>query len=466
MQRQLYWQLRRMIDERLLSAGSRLPSSRSLAADLGLARITVVTVYDQLATEGYINCRPGACATVVDLPAASPARAPTRGGNRKLLSERGRVMQEQPFHRGSPGHLAFHPGMPDSENFPFGIWSRLLARRATAAKKDLFGSHDVAGFQDLREAICGYVKAARGVRCSTEQIVITTGAQAALDLLSRILIDPGDIALVEEPGYYGAQAAFVASGAKLAPLHVGDAGWALDSLRGKPPRLIYVTPASQQPLGLIMRMEQRLRLLDLADRTDAFVIEDDFDSEYRFQGRPIPAMQGIDESDRVIYLGTFAKLLFPALRIGFVVLPKVLVGTFDLPLKITGQYPPPLLQAALADFINDGHMTVHLKRMRRIYAARRQLFRQLSEAHLGRWMSLLPSDAGISFVGELHDGESDLALAAAARKRSLNVSPLSMHYRHGNPRAGVVMGYAGLSESAMPRAFNKLAAVFRDVFGS
>ena len=455
-----------MIEERLLPAGSRLQSSRSLAIDLGISRTTVLAVYGQLATEGYVDFRPGARATVVHLPSPSlPIEREPRKG-RRLLSARGHTMQEQPYHHGKPGHLAFHPGMPDSDYFPFGMWSRLLARRAVAAKKDFFGSFEIAGYRPLREAIAGYVKVSRGVRCVTEQIVVTAGAQAALDLLARVLLDPGDIAWVEEPGYYGAQAAFVTAGATLQPLGVGSAGWNLDLNKSVSPRLIYVTPASQQPLGLTMRPEQRLHLMDIAERTDALVVEDDFDGEYRFHGSPIPAMQGADLTDRVIYLGTFSKLLFPALRIGFMVLPKALVGRFDTPLRITGQYPPPLMQAALADFIEGGYMTTHLKRMRRIYAARRQAFRQISDAHLSRWMSLLPGDAGISLVGELKDEGNDVALAAAARKRALNVTPLSMHFQHGQPRKGIVMGYAALPESAMSAAFARLADAFHETFGN
>lgn len=464
LQRQLYAQLRYLIEERLLPAGSRLQSSRALAAELRISRTTVVSVYGQLATEGYVDFRPGARATVVDLPPPSTSDQRTRPGRRQL-SARGTAMQEQPYHHGTPGQLAFHPGMPDSDYFPFGIWSRLLARRATAAKKDLFGSHDMAGFRPLREAIAGYVKVARGVRCDAEQIVITAGAQAALDLLARVLLDPGDTVWVEEPGYYGAQAAFVAAGANLHPLQVGRTGWDVELAASARPRLIYVTPASQQPLGLTMRMEQRLQLIDAAERADALIIEDDFDGEYRFDCGPIPALQGADKTGRVIYLGTFSKLLFPALRVGFMVLPKSLVGQLDVPLRITGQYPTPLMQAALADFIEGGYMTTHLKRMRRIYAARRQAFRKFSAARLSRWLTLLPGDAGISLVGELNDGGNDLALTAAARRRSLNVSPLSMHYRHGEPRRGIVMGYAALPEAAMPSAFARLEDACREALG-
>ena len=459
--RQLYGHLRSMIEERVLAPGHALPSSRSLALDLSVARNTVVSVYEQLSTEGYITGRAGVRPTVVDLPERTKPEVQAKTNDqRRLLSVRGQLMVRQPSHHGAAGHLAFHPGMPDADSFPFNTWSRLLARRAKVARNDLFGTYYVNGYPPLQRAIAGYLKVARGVRCRPEQIIITTGAQAALDLLARVLLDTGDIAWVEEPGYYGAQAAFVAAGAQLAPLHVDDQGWRLKPPSNQTPRLIYVTPACQHPLGATMRMDQRLRLLELADRMDAFVIEDDFDGEYRFLGRPVQAMQGADTSDRVIYVGTFAKLLFPALRLGFMVLPEFLLPDISTALSITGQFAPLLLQAALADFIDEGHMSMHLKRMRRIYAARRQTFRTHAQRELGEWMTLRPTDAGIQFVGELRNGLNDVAIAAAARRRSLKISPLSMHYRHTKPASGLVLGYAAINEANMPAAFRSLKQAF------
>ena len=462
--RQLYNGLRKMIEERSLAAGSALPSSRFLAEDLGIARNTVISAYEQLATEGYLVSRQGARPVIVDLPTAPVV--PTgilNGARRHAISERGKLMMEQPSQHGAPGHLSFHPGMPDAENFPFNTWSRLLAQRAKAARYDLFGTYNVTGHPPLREAIATYVKAARRVRCTPEQIVITTGAQAGLDLLARILLDPGDLAWVEEPGYYGAQAAFMASGARLAPLFVDSQGWVLDPPAGNPPRVVYVTPSCHHPLGATMRMEQRLRLLEIADRFDSWIIEDDFDGEYRFQGQPIPAMQGADRSDRVIYCGSFAKILFPALRLGFMVLPTALQARIGQALSITGQFAPLLLQAALADFIDQGHMSRHLRRMRRIYAARRQAFRRLVDDYLGEWMTLRTNEAGMQMVGMMREGWDDKAVAAAARRRGIIVSPLSIHYRHAAPMAGLVMGYAATDEAAMPQGFRILREAFREV---
>ena len=454
--RQLYRALGQLIKERGLPAGSELPSTRSLATDLGVARNTVVAAYDQLITEGYLLNRAGARPIVVLLPGGSAAQmqAATEPSGR-ALSRRGEIMMCQPVHHGQTGQVAFHPGMPDSGSFPFGVWSRLLARRANHAGETLFGTYDVVGHPALREAIATYLRAARGVHCAADQIVITTGAQAAFDLLARLLLDPGDSVWMEEPGYFGAQSAFTCAGANLIPLGVSIEGWQLDPPSPRP-RLIYVTPACQHPLGATMRMEQRMRLLEIAGQLNAWVIEDDFDGEYRFQGRPIPAMQGSDPSGRVIYVGTFAKTLFPALRLGFMVVPPILGPRISHALSTTGQFAPLLLQAALADFINEGLMSRHLKRMRRIYASRRQRFQELCTANLSQRLTLLPGDTGIQIVGVLAEGLDDLAVTSAAQRLGVNLAPLSKYYRHGNPRQGLVLGYAACDDGQMTRGVRTL----------
>jgi len=463
--RQLYQALRGLIQGGSLPAGSKLPSTRSLAADLSVARNMVIAVYDQLVTEGYLHNRPGARPVVVDLPlrpAAPLQRQPhVRGCG---LSRRGEAMMSQPFHHGLPGQIAFHPGMPDARSFPFGAWSRLLARRANFAGASLFGTYNVTGHPALREALAGYLRTARGVRCDADQIVVTTGAQAAFDLLARLLIDPGDEVWMEEPGYLGAQSALVAAGAKLVSLPVGLDGWQLE----RPPasaRLIYVTPACQYPLGVTMRMEQRLRLLEIAEQSKAWVIEDDFDGEYRFQGRPIPAMQGTDRSGRVIYVGTFAKIVFPALRLGFVVLPSALYQRIPHALSITGQFAPLLLQAALADFMTEGLMSRHLKRMRRIYAGRLQGFHELCASQLSNRLTLLPGDAGIQIVGLLQDGFDDRLVTQAAQDLGLNLLPLSKHYRHGSPRHGLVLGYAACDKQETQLGIERLSQALDNSLG-
>ncbi|MER8487911.1 PLP-dependent aminotransferase family protein [Mesorhizobium australicum] len=461
--RQLYRQIGAMIRERRLAPGSELPSSRALAEDLGLARNTIVAAYDQLATEGYLASRQGARPVVIDLPVNSTDQGgkPTAMAIHRPLSRRGESLMRQPFHHGAPGRFAFHPGMPDPQNFPFGVWGRLLARRATFGADMLFGTYHVTGLPALKEAIAGYLISARGVRCSPEQIVVTTGAQAAFDLLARLLLDPGDTVWLEEPGYYAARATFTVAGANIVPLVVDRDGWQMNQPEVSP-RLIYVTPACQHPLGITMRMDQRLRLFEIAERNNSWIIEDDFDGEYRFQGRPVPAIQSMDYADRVIYVGTFAKLLFPALRLGFMVLPAALCEGIPHALSTTGQFAPLLLQAALADFIDEGHMTRHLKRMRRIYAERRKLFYELCQTELADHMTLSAAEAGIQVVAWLHESCDDRAVVQCADKLGVNASPLSKYYWSSSGN-GLVLGYAACNKADSEAGIRRLRQAIEQV---
>jgi GntR family transcriptional regulator/MocR family aminotransferase len=462
--RQLYAQLRGLIERRVLPSGHALPSTRIMARELGIGRNTVIAACDQLALEGYLNIRPRTPPRVMDLPTtAVPAkRATVDAGN--AVSSRGRVMLDQPYHHGRPGMLAFHPGMPDPASFPFNTWSKLLARRARLAHVDLFGTYHVKGYPPLCEAIARYLTASRGVRCEPDQIVVTNGAQSAFDLLARIVIDADDTVWMEEPGYYGAGAAFVSAGARLSPLHVGETGWKLDPPPVQP-RLIFVTPSCHHPLGLTMPMEQRLNLIHMAEAWNAWIIEDDFDGEYRFQGRPIPALQGISASNRVVYVGTFAKILFPAMRLGFLVVPEPIGNTITSALSVTGQFAPLLTQAALADFMNEGHFTRHLRRMRRLYAERRQYFLDAAERHLGEWLQFHGTEAGIQLVGVFRRDCDDAAVAKAALEQGTNVSPLSMQYRHGNAQRGLVMGFAAVDPATTEKAMAKLRGVLKAALG-
>ncbi|MBW7920989.1 MAG: PLP-dependent aminotransferase family protein [Rubellimicrobium sp.] len=460
LQRQLYRTLADLIRRGVLPAGSELPSTRELALDLKIGRNTVVAAYDQLATEGYLASRAGARAVVVDLPAEpEPADAAAAAVVSRSLAQAGVRLMAQPVHHGTPGHVAFHPGIPDSAHFPFGVLSRLLARRAAHAGHNLFGTYHITGLPELREAIAGYLAAARGVSCTPDQVVITTGAQAAFDLLSRLLIDPGDHVWMEEPGYYAARAAFAVAGATFLPLPVDGDGWHLEAPESAP-RIIYVTPACQHPLGITMRAEQRQRLHQLAERFDSWIIEDDFDGEYRFQGRPVPALQSTDRSARVIYVGTFTKLMFPALRLGFIVLPRSFPPGISRALGTTGQFAPLMLQAALADFIAEGHLSRHLKRMRRLYAERRQAFYDTCNRELGDFMRLLPSEAGIQVVARLNDHLDDRTVALAAATQGVNVSPFSQYFRAGRELHGLILGYAACDAPQTARGISALRRAF------
>jgi len=461
--RQLYHQLRALIEKRALESGSELPSTRFLARDLGIGRNSVIAAYDQLALEGYLTIRKGAPPLVVNLPVRGHAARKPPPVAASRLSERGRFLKSQRYHHGEPGQLVFHPGMPDADNFPFNTWSKLLARRAKTARKDLFGAYHVQGYPQLREAIARYLNVSRGVNCTADQIVVTNGAQSAFDLLARLLLDPGDTVWMEEPGYYGAAAAFMSAGGRLAPLEVGNGGWKLEPPPAIPPRVIYVTPSCHHPLGVTMPMEQRLNLIRMAESWNAWIIEDDYDSEYRFQGHPIPALQGRDLSNRVVYVGTFAKILFPAMRLGFMVVPPLISDGIGAVLSATGQFAPLLTQAALADFMNDGHFTRHLRRMRRLYAARRQYFVESFNEHLGDWLSLRPSESGIQLVGVFNEECDDTLVAEKAHAQGINVSPLSMQYQHDVRERGLVLGFAASDERTMRKGMRKLRDVLSEI---
>jgi len=457
--RQIYLSLRDLIERRMLTSGSALPSTRMLARDLGLGRNTVIAAYEQLALEGFVAIARGSAPVVKGLPAAPPSRGPESPKGGSALSERGRVMSALPFHHGVPGITAFHPGLPDADNFPFNTWSKLVARRTRLARGDLFGSYYIMGYPPLCAAIARYLTASRGVACAPEQIIITTGAGAAFDLLARLLTDPGEPVWMEEPGYYGAGAAFLSAGARLMPLRVSERGWDL-SLPAARPRVIFVTPSCHQPLGLTMAMEQRLNLLRLAAEADAWIIEDDYDSEYRFQGQPIPALQGIARDGCVIFVGTFAKILFPAMRLGYIVVPQDMRERLTAALSTTGQFAPLITQAALADFITEGHLTRHLRRMRRLYAERRQYFMEQFDRHLSEWMELRRTDSGIQLVGMFRDqARDDAAISSEAKRHGVNVSPLSLQYRFEPKLRGLLMGFAAADAKATRRGIEKLAQV-------
>jgi GntR family transcriptional regulator/MocR family aminotransferase len=460
--RQLYGQLRALIEQRLLPSGTALPSTRALAADLGLGRNTVVAAYDQLSLEGFIVTNRSARPIVSDLPhveAATRVVAPT---DRSGLSARGRAMSGLPFHHGKPAVTAFHPGLPDADNFPFNTWSKLLTRRTKTARQELFGSYFITGYPPLCEAIARYLGASRGVICTADQIVVTNGAQSAFDILARTLTDPGDPVWMEEPGYYGAAAALLSAGARLHPLHVGESGWLLEP-PPELPRVIFVTPSCHYPLGLTMPMEQRLNLVRLARQWNAWIVEDDYDSEYRFQGQPIPALQGLAPDSRVIFVGTFAKILFPAMRLGYMVVPAGLRDSFVAALSSTGQFGPLITQAALADFISEGHLNRHLRRMRRIYAERRSFFIEQFERHLGRSMTLHHTDSGIQLVGDFLAKCDDTEAARRAQAAGVNVSPLSLQYRGPAPRSGLLMGFAAADTRNTRRAMRQLAAAIEEI---
>jgi GntR family transcriptional regulator/MocR family aminotransferase len=378
--RQLYKGIRQAVLGGRLRPGNRLPSTRAFATEFGISRNTITNAYEQLLSEGYLDARVGAGTCVAQsLPeglldkSVEACREPRRS-ERQLLSKRGKSIvgwQVRPLrapHQPKP----FEAGLPDPQIFPYAIWRRLISHHWRRPHYELLGYGDPAGYRPLRAAIASYLRSARAVRCETDQVFIVNGSQQALNLCAQLLVDPGDPALIENPGYSGARFALEAAGARLIPLPVDESGVRLPGIceAERSARLIFVTPSHQFPLGVTLSLARRLELVEWARRRCAWILEDDYDSEYRYQGKPLPSLQGLDQSGRVIYMGSFSKTLFPSLRLGFMVLPNDLVEPFRRARSVLDVHSPLFEQAVLADFVSEGHFARHVRRMRSLYGGR------------------------------------------------------------------------------------------------
>ena len=468
--RWLYGQLRAAILDHRLRPGARVPSSRNMAKQHGVSRGTVVAALDHLRSEGYLETRVGAGAFVATtVPDESIPVARRRVSDvqkhtaRATLSKRGILNARYglPLPASHSLGKAFRAWEPGIDLFPINLWSRIAGRILRRAPRSLYGQGDAKGYLPLRKAIAEYVGGARGVRCDAEQIIVTSGAQQGLDLASRLLLDPGDSAWLEDPGYPGALGVLQAAGAKIAPVPVNHEGidvkWGQRHAPGA--RLAYVTPANQFPLGTAMSLERRLSLLNWAAKEGSWIIEDEYDAEYRYSGRPLASLQSLDRAGYVVYVGTFTKMLFNALRLGFLVLPPPLVEPFAAARTLTDRHPPTLDQAILAQFILDGHFGHHVRRMRQIYAERMEVLCDAANQHLGGMLEVEKADSGVRTIAWLKTGEKDIVVAERARARGLEVTALSQYsQRHSQPGA-LVLGFAGCAPAELRRGVNVLATV-------
>jgi GntR family transcriptional regulator/MocR family aminotransferase len=468
--RQLYFAVRDAILEARLKPGARLPSSRSLARDLAVSRNTVMAAFEQLLAEGYIEGRVGAGSFVSrELPeetlhARAALAARRRGGGKAPgLSRRGAELAALGDDTIRP--RAFSPGLPELAAFPFEDWARLLAKHWRAPPRSFLIGGDPAGHPPLREAIAGYLGAARAVACTAEQVFIVSGAQQALDLTVRVLIDTGDRVWVEEPGYPGLRGVLLAGGAELVPVPVDAEGLDVEAGRhlAARARMACVSPSHQYPLGATMSLARRLALLDWASEADAFVLEDDYDSEYRYAGKPLAALQGLDADGRVIYVGTMSKVMFPGLRLGYMVVPRHLVGAFRAVRRLADTHPPMSIQPALAEFIDAGHLSGHIRRMRALYAARQRALLEACRTHLAPWLSVAPDDAGMHLVAGVREGLDDRIVSAAARRHGVEAPALSTYYTSLRPRRGLLLGYAGIPEREIGHAAARLRDALAEV---
>jgi len=472
LQQQIYAGIRQAILEGVLAPGVRVPSSRSLAEDLDVSRTTTLLALEQLLAEGYLTARRGAGTFVAeelpdDLALRSSSPHPARGAKHPPLSRRGEAIVAAPQGAvrlaGPP--RPFRVGTPGVDLFPVRIWSRLVNRRlgsVTAAQLD-YG--DPAGLRALREAIAEHVQAARGTQCGADQILVVAGAQQGLDLICRLLLDPDDRVWMEEPGYPGARSALLAAGARILPVPVDAEGLDVEAgvRRAGDARLAYVTPSHQYPLGAQMSLPRRLALLQWASAARAWILEDDYDSEFRYGTRPIPCLHGLDSDGRVIYVGSFSKTLFPALRLGFLIVPPDLQDRLVAARGAADQHPPALDQAVLADFIGEGHFARHLRRMRAAYRERLEAMAAAAERYCTGVLRLRPVQTGLHAVAELA-GADPLAVSREAAARGVEVAPLSAYFAdRGKAAAGLVLGFAAVRPEASRRGMEKLASAIEAV---
>ena len=467
--RWLYSALRAAILDGRLGPGTRLPATRDVARQYRLSRGTIVAAFEQLRSEGYVEARVGSGTRVA---AVLPDRLLEAGRRRHPppAEGRSRPLQLSQYSRrvrdlgaaDSPRIRAFRTNVPALELFPTALWAQVSARRWRRASTEFLRGCGPMGYPPLQRAVARYLGASRGVVCEPEQVAIVSGVQEALDLVSRLLLDPGDRVAMEDPGYDGAAAVFSALGARIAHLPVDEEGVRVPRGKRRAPRLLYVTPAHQFPLGTTMSLARRLQLLEWARASGALIFEDDYDGEYRYSGRPVPALQGLDRGGSVLLAGSFSKVLFPSLRLGYLVVPEDLVERF-LAAKSTTSRPGLFEQAVLADFLAAGHFGRHLRRMRQVYAERLGVLLEEGARRLAGLLAISGVEAGLQTAAFLAEGMTGDEAARAAEARGLEVTPLS-RYRHAAPcREGLQLGFAAIEPREIRRGVRELAAALEGV---
>jgi len=466
--RQLFLQLRDCILQAILKPETRLPSSRLLANDLGISRNTVLSAFDQLAAEGYITSRIGAGSYITDnLPeqALRPEKdirdTPLKSRNIRLSQQAQALYlaKQKPPYRQGP----FSPGLPELDRFPFAIWARLLAKHWRQPKPEYLCENPVGGSIALREALADYLGQTRAVKCKPEQVIILSGSQQAIHLVIKAFAENNDPVLMEDPGYPGTLTSILAAGARPVPVPVDDEGFSLTHAQNLAPdaRLACLSPSHQYPLGPTMSLRRRLDILNWAKANDAFVLEDDYDSEYRYTGHPISSLQGLDTDNRVLYVGSMSKVMFSGLRIGYLVVPEDLVSVFLALRRDIDGHSPAVAEAALADFISDGHLSSHIRKMRLLYQSRQEMLISLLRQKCRNYLTINQQDCGMHLVAYIDQRIADTRVAGLCNREGVMLRALSSFYQGPSPRNALIIGFAGTDVQKMPQLVNKLAAILK-----
>ena len=469
--RQIYDGYRTAVVDRTLRPNERVPSTRTLAAELGVSRIPVLNAYAQLIAEGYFESRGGA-GTVVSSTLPEQVPMSEKSTTEPRLAQGPRPISRDclplppmqgvlPWLGGRWG--AFGVGQPALDQFPLNIWSRLVVRQCRKLTVGSMYYSDPQGAVDLREAIAAYLRTARGVRCEADQIIIVSGSQQALEIAVRVLIDRGSSVWMEEPGYRFARNALNLNNCRIVPIPVDNEGLnvAAGLERCRKARAALITPSHQYPLGVTMSASRRLQLLEWAQKAGSWIIEDDYDSEFRYESNPIACLQGLDRYARVVYIGTFSKVLFPSLRLGYVVVPPDLVDRFLAVRLIHDIGPPTFFQAVLADFLREGHFSRHVRRMRLLYRERRSALVESLHEELGVPVDVAGEQAGLHLSITLPPRFRDHEIAERAARQKLWLAPLSSSYLERPSPQGFILGFSNISADEMPRAVRRLRDILQ-----
>ncbi|MGC1414539.1 MAG: PLP-dependent aminotransferase family protein [Candidatus Acidiferrum sp.] len=459
--KQIYDAYRDMIVGRNLDPGQQIPSTRALATELRISRIPVLTAYSQLLAEGYFETRAGSgtfvCSSLPEQHISSARnymQSPDVRSGARPVSRRAVSLPRYVRRPWMPGLGAFSVSQPAYDQFPFQTWSSIVMRHCRNPHPGDLHYGGPLGSEPLREAICTYLRTARAVRCEPCQVMIVTGSQQALEITTRVLLDVQSAVWVEEPGYWLTRHVLAAAGCRMVPIPVDNEGLNVAAgIKSCPKaKAAFVAPSHQFPLGATMSASRRLQLLDWAHRAGSWVIEDDYDSEYRFGSMPIASLQGLDHHSRVIYIGTFSKTLFPSLRLGYLVIPTDLVDHFVAVRHAMDIGPPYFFQAVLTDFMNEGHFARHIRRMRQLYAQRRTSLVDALIKEFSSTRDILGAEAGMHLVVTLPKGIRDLQVAERAAREKLWVWPLSPAYLGATPRQGLILGFGSTAADEIPKA--------------